>query len=472
MLNKKSKGLPLPNKKATISENFLRISKDHTDNEAVQTQMVKSYLQMRPKSYGEVYYPSFQIARLTKFITHPVSLFLSIPLGFSLVWIYILGMGKAPILELAKEMLESPDTLKIIPFILGLLVSIAVLFLFEALQHVALSTFYKIYYQTKEISLPYLIGGLIFSAVSIAASGYGAIEIAENVTTVDQTEVNRLDTQIKNLDFQIADAMRSRKATNTKNSDLLLSKDQELAYLRTQQTNIKNERAAVVFEGKAETGKKSTLLFWLAMINEFLIHVATFVIFRYMYMTAKNFKLKNDFFKGHNYLGLDFANVTPALSSQPDNFNGRSTDTNHQENDEPHRAPIADKSVNVFDLIKNKQNANNATGNAAILIQEPKQIKRAKSLVPTKKPRQTVSKTKTKRTGKKFKLSELENYLKIYQGKVLKSGTDKTVQNNKIRVLYIKNALSNFEQQQENGLVYFDVSKALKWHKSNSRLSA
>ena len=441
MLNKK-KGqttAPPPSNKAKMSDHLVRLSKDQALNEKCQIQVVESYLQMRAKTYAETFFPYFRMATFMKFLSHPLSFILSFPVAFTFLWVFAFGMEKNTILNVASAVYQDADVLTFLVFTAALVIVSAVLFAFEWAQHVALSTSYKMYYQTKKIEWPLVLVGVAFSILSIFLSAYGAQEIAEGGAQLTPLQTQ----QIATLDASIADAQRSRKATNTKDAELLKMKDRELSALRAEKYQIQSE-------AKSKIKSSSSKLLGFALTNEGCIHFATFFIFFYMFRSSKEFSFINDLFRGRDYLGLNFLSV--GIPTIPNNLNGQSTDTNHQENDEPHRAP------------------NNQNFNVAVKMPKKEQ-EQAQSLVRTRSPLKKVSSKlqgkKAKDTRKNFTKAELKRYLRNYRNKVRDSATAKAKKDNTKRVGYIQYVLLNFDENQTDGFVKFSIKDAAKWHKDN-----
>jgi len=130
---------PTLSTKHKLSENLLKLAKDQSLYESVQNQMVDSYLQMRPKSFAENYFPYFQVSKLTKVIGHPVSFFLSFPLMFTLFWVNVFGMDSQTVPEIVTAIYDGESTTAL-PFLLVFTIVAAILGLFEYFQHIALAT--------------------------------------------------------------------------------------------------------------------------------------------------------------------------------------------------------------------------------------------------------------------------------------------------------------------------------------------
>jgi len=470
MSNKKNKGnsnAP-PNLNAKFSDHKLALSNEYKTDKAIQKDAVKSYLEMRPLPYARVFNDLFKASNFTLALFHILSSVLCFPLMFSLVWQYVLRNQKSDLKPLIDAVFTDPASMLNLSFILTLSITLIVVGLLEYWQHKTLKSCFKIHYQNSH-TLPFslVVIALMFSLVSIGSSGYGAFEVVEVSQTVDPALIN-------NYDVQIADAMRSRKATNSRNSELLLSKDRELEYLRQQ-------RQALFDSSEGQAQKYSYILLILSLVIETMIFYTTRSIFAYMYRTMQDVLMFNDLGNGQNFLNLNVAELTNYATTLPQ-YN---TDQNTEKEPvtPPHRAPSNQK-INIVELAKNKGTgtSNNARGKAAILIQEPSNEnvlqselpEQPEKLVHTKEVTQTsTSKKKAKTSSKKqvtgdnFTHEKLNRYLKIYKGKVKKSGTPETEKKNQIKVNYIQYRLSNFDKDQTDGFVKFSIKDALKWHKEN-----
>ena len=457
MLNKfKGKTAPTPKKNVKLSDHILRISKDYTEDKTIQSDTVDAYLEMRPKSYGEVFHQLFKGSKQTSKFFHLLSSILCFPLMFSLIWTYVLRNDKESLKALIDAVFVDVGNIVSLPFLIAFSISLTIVLLAEYWQHIALVSSCKIYYQNKQkVHTGLFLLAAVFSVWSVVSFGYGAFEVVEVQSNVDQNELNRLD-------VQIADAMRSRKATNSKNSELLLSKDRELEYLRGQ-------RAAVISATTQDVQKYSYILVFASLLIEIMIIYTTVSMYQYKYKTMQSLKLHNDLFKGANYLGLDFANVTPTL---PDNYNAKSTDRINQESNKPHRAKTDNQSVNVFDLIKGKNAVNSSTGSAAVLIDTELEndggAKVYQSAVHTENSNDLdTNKKSTKKDVGNIDKSRLEWYQRSYQKKVKTAKRSDSLKRRTNRLNYINHKLSTFKQNQQDGKVYFDLNNADKFAQHN-----
>jgi len=471
---KRSKASPTPTNQAKMSEHLLKLAKDQAVNEAVQLQVVQSYLDMRPKTYAETFFPYFRMAKFMKFISHPLSFVLSFPLTFYFFWTYAFGMEKDTILSIINTIYQDIDILLFLVFLVVMMLVSAILFVFEWAQHIALSTAYKMYYQTKEIQIPLIVVGVAFSIISIVLSSYGAKDIAESVVTVDQSAITQLDTQI-------ADAMRSRKATNTKDAELLKMKDRELAALRA-------EKYEIQAEGKQDTKQNSGLLLGFALVNEGCIHFATFFLFLYMFRSSKEFRFINDLFRGRDYLGLNFLNISP--SSFTDNSSAtrpasttkktNNSDASNTKASTQHNASITTAiPIKGKDQKQQTQNNGNRTGttgqkqdqNNGNKNSRTEATKQVKNVVPTTnkaKQKQKATKKKQKKKGTEivgnFTFKELEKYYKIYNKRGSTSKGPDTRETNRQKAEYIKHKMSLFEAEKVEGKVYFNIADYEQWN--------
>lgn len=449
----KSSNTPPPDNKLNVkmSDHKLAISKANEETKIVETDAVKSYLEMRPKSYAEVFNDMFKASNLTLGLFHAISSILCFPLVFSLVWQYILRNEKSELKPLIDSVFADPANMLDLAFLLTLPITLLIVGLFEFWQHKTLKSCFKIKYQDKH-NLPFalVLIAVMFSAVSIGSSGFGAIEVVEVNQTVDPTLVH-------NLDIQIADAMRSRKATNSRNSDLLLSKDNELAYLRKQ-------REKLFLDSKSDAQKYSNILLIFSLVMEVMIFYTTRSIYLYMKRTMQDVLLFDDLSKGHNFLNLNIAELNSVTTTTPpDNLvKGKKKKKKKVKTTVPHRAPVQN-GFDIFDLVKGKKTVNSSTGNAVIKVQKEKQAVQPQTFVHTPK---TKGKGKGKQ-GSNFTRAKLNRYLRIYKGKVKDASTEQGKTDNQIRVNYIQYVLSIFDQTQRDGFVKFSIKDAAKWHKEN-----
>ena len=414
---------PTLSAKHKLSENLLKLAKDQSLYESVQNQMVDSYLQMRPKSFAENYFPYFQVSKLTKVIGHPVSFFLSFPLMFTLFWVNVFGMGSQTVPEIVTAIYNGESTTAL-PFILVLSIVTAILGLFEYFQHIALATAYKMYYQTRNIQILLIGIGFAFSVVSFVLSCYGALDIAKSVTTKSP--------ELVQIESEIQDALELRKKHADRGNKTIELRDAEVEYLRGQ-------KAKILEENQKGTNRNSNIILFVSIANELCIHFATFFIFFYMQRSSKEFTFINDLFKGHDYFGLNFLSIS----------SGDFTNSNPEKKNIPQAAKAT----------------NNATAKAAILIDS--KITAAEEQKGTKKPVHTDYASNVD-PEKLIDFSRLEWYKRAYQKKVQTAKRDDSLRRRTECLNYILFKLSNFENEKVEGKIYFDLSDAPKYAKSST----
>ena len=424
MSNNKNNAPTPPKKNVRISDHILKITKEFTEDKKVQSDAVNAFLQMRPKSYAEVFHQLFTGSKRTLFVFHLLSSILCFPLIFSLVWQYVLRNDKASLKPLIDAVFADVSNVTSLPFLLCLFIAVAIVGLLEYWQHIALQSSCKIHFQdSHSLGIGLILITLSFSIVSVVTSGYGAVEVVQVQQVVDPAKV-------ANLDIQIADAMRSRKATNSKSTELLISKDKELEYLRAQ-------KDALFTANKEDTKKYSYILILISALVEIMIVYTTISVFVYMFRSMLSVQIHNDLGKNIDMLGLGFSgSVTPTQTNQTPAA--------------PHRA----------------QSQNNSTGITPVLIQPNK----PKNPVQTKEQPQKQSK-KTKAIKQKyFTRGELQSYYKTYSSRAKNRATPKARRDNQIKADYITFALSTFDQKQDKGKAHFDLDDAAKWHTGNSQI--
>ncbi len=138
------------------SEHIEHLTEGYVLSSEAKKNIAKAYIAKRPKGYGEIYSPIYNLSYYATTLLHIFSLVIALPFVTILVGFFAQQIG-LPIGEQTAYIIAA-----------GFLASL------EIAQHSTLNVMWNIYFQDGKFAAGITVVAIIFSAFSVASSGYSA----------------------------------------------------------------------------------------------------------------------------------------------------------------------------------------------------------------------------------------------------------------------------------------------------------